>query len=129
MLIQVIVFVVECGIAGSQFNLSNWCNIEGDLLKDMGAKDPAKIVHDYQVGALVVATPAWFYTRLLQLLCANYTMQMFSFRVGVVQLYRLFSSVMVHSGFLHIMWNLFAQMACCWLFETGESRAVHGPVG
>lgn len=80
--LQVIVFVVECGIAGSQFNLSNWCNIEGDLLKDMGAKDPAKIVHDYQ-------------------------------------LYRLFSSVMVHSGFLHIMWNLFAQMACCWLFETG----------
>ena len=127
MLLQVMVFVVECGIAASNFNLSNWCNIEGDLLKDMGAKDPAKIVHDYQVGApMVVATPAWFYTRL-ELLCANYTM--FSFRVRVVQLYRLFSSVMVHSGFLHIMWNLFAQMACCWLFETGESRAVPKPVG
>jgi len=80
--LQVIVFMVECGLAANGHNLTKWLNIEGEVLEDLGAKDPAKIVHHFQ-------------------------------------LWRLMAAVMLHSGFVHLVWNLFAQMTSCWLFETG----------
>eukprot|EP00658_Telonema_sp_P-2_P041384 TRINITY_DN2959_c0_g1_i1.p1 TRINITY_DN2959_c0_g1~~TRINITY_DN2959_c0_g1_i1.p1 ORF type:complete len:447 (-),score=70.42 TRINITY_DN2959_c0_g1_i1:335-1675(-) len=54
-LAQVVLYLTAMGIAESHQNLSRWGRIEGDLLMDMGAKDPARIVHHYQVYRLLTA--------------------------------------------------------------------------
>ena len=42
-------FVYGCAVAGSHHELSSWGNIRDNTLVDLGAKDPASIVHEYQV--------------------------------------------------------------------------------